>query len=73
MYSFEYNQEKESFTINGDINILFTNGNIRSFFNTFTILNKDEHSLALFIDSSSLVKDLEEIELFLKRITYSTV
>lgn len=62
MYSFEYEDDKECFSITGDIESLFADRQTRSFIKTFTIIFQEEGSIGLFIDSSDLVRDFHEIE-----------
>ena len=53
MYSFEYDDDKESFSILGDIDQLFENREIKSFFKTFSIINQNQ-----LIELSKLPIDL---------------
>ena len=65
MYSLEYDDNKESFSILGDIDCLFSNREARSFFKTFSIINQDQNKIEFFVASSDLVRDYNEIESFL--------
>ena len=64
MYSFEYDDDKEYFSILGDIDQLFENREIKSFFKTFSIINQNQNEIEFFVASTDLVRDFNEIESF---------